>query len=497
MLWNRLLKFETLDRRELLSVSPTEPTTPTPASTAGGPIDLSVWTLTLPTGPTGEPDTVDTADLIAGYSSANFQTESNGSLQLWTPVTGVHDSNYPRTELRENQSWQLADGTATLAATLNVGQVPSDGEVIVSQVRSTSESFLKIVYDDGKLEAQIQKKSTDSSSSNYTLAKNIALGQELNYTVTLSPSGELVIDVNGKEELDKSIDKSWDSEDLYFKAGDYLQDNKGPSSEGGLVTFEDLAITHQDATSGGSSGGSGSTGGGTTGGGTTGGGTTQGQGPIDLSDWNLTLPSGPQGDPTVVSTSQLVAGYSSAYFSQDSTGLHFFAPVTGVHTANSSYPRSELRETHPDGSLYNWHVGDDNASLTATLAVTQIPSTGKVIVGQIHGVENGEPLVKLQYDNGKLEALIRNKPDDSSSPSTTLATGIALGQSFSYAINVSESGVMSIYINGTLALTDPLDPSWDSIGLYYKAGAYVQDNSGPSTEGAAVTFTALSVTHTK
>jgi hypothetical protein len=57
----------------------------------------------------------------------------------------------------------------------------------------------------------------------------------------------------------------------------------------------------------------------------------------------------------------------------------FSSPAIGV-TTSGSYPRSELRETNSDGSLYNWNVVDG----MATLAVNQVPSTGNVFISQIH-----------------------------------------------------------------------------------------------------------------
>ena len=216
---------------------------------------------------------------------------------------------------------------------------------------------------------------------------------------------------------------------------------------------------------------------------------------INLSTWNLTLPTGKSDDPTVISTAQLVAGYSSPYFYTNSQGLNFWAPVNGVSTSGSDYPRSELRETHADGTLYNWHATDfKTSSLSATLDVGQVPSTGKVVVGQIHGVENGQPLVKLVWESGTLVAQIRNTPTGSNQD-YTLAKGLALGQHFSYAITLSSSDVLTISINGTVEHTQSVSSSWNDIGLYFKAGSYVQDNSGPSTEGALVTFQNLAIKH--
>jgi hypothetical protein len=220
---------------------------------------------------------------------------------------------------------------------------------------------------------------------------------------------------------------------------------------------------------------------------------------IDLTHWNLTLPSGPQGSPTVVPTSSLVAGYSSQYFYKNADGaLVFWCPVTGVHTTNSSYPRSELRETNADGSLAAWNVATGTATLSATLAVNQIPSTGNVVIGQIHdngsaGVKD-EPLIKLVYQSGNLVAQVRPTPASSTNNNFTLATGIALNTNFSYTIELSNM-TLSVQINGVTKYSATIDPSWTSQGMYFKAGAYCQDNVGPATEGAMVTFDALTITH--
>jgi hypothetical protein len=230
---------------------------------------------------------------------------------------------------------------------------------------------------------------------------------------------------------------------------------------------------------------------------------------IDLTHWRLTLPTGRKHDPTEILAPQLSSGYqNSRYFTDTSAGLYFFAPVDGLTTKGSSYPRSELREGNPDGSLYNWHDTDFRTSeLSATLRVVQLPSTGKLVVGQIHGLQNGQPLVKLEVDNGNLKALARDKPAGSSvSHPLNGPDGkqlhFAIGESFSYRIKVGNSvdgktQSLGVSINGNEVWSQQLDASWRDVGLYFKAGAYVQDNTGPSTEGGGAIFTALSIGHKK
>ena len=217
---------------------------------------------------------------------------------------------------------------------------------------------------------------------------------------------------------------------------------------------------------------------------------------IDLSGWKLTLPIGA---PTEINPPALLS-YDSIYFHKQGSAEVFWCPVNGSHTQHSSYPRTELRELNRDGSLAAWRVQDGTATMAATLAVNQLPSNGKVVVGQIHFSSN--PLIKLLYDpnnGGQLRALVRDKPDGDSK-SYTLATGIPLDQLFSYKVytKVTPAGnyELRVQVNGVTKLVKRLDPVWASERYYFKAGDYVQDNIGPSTEGGRVTFYSLTVKHT-
>ena len=48
-----------------------------------------------------------------------------------------------------------------------------------------------------------------------------------------------------RQALEQQLDPQWVYQGLYFKAGLYLQDNRGPSSEGGRATFSELRVSHQ------------------------------------------------------------------------------------------------------------------------------------------------------------------------------------------------------------------------------------------------------------
>lgn len=224
---------------------------------------------------------------------------------------------------------------------------------------------------------------------------------------------------------------------------------------------------------------------------------------IDLNTWNLTIPVGEPA--TTISTPLLANGYQDDYFKNINGTLFFWAPVDGTSTKNAKYPRSELRETYPDGKLRNWkYQAASYNNLRATLSVSQVPSTGKIVIGQIHNVEGTDPPIKLQYEystsakTGSLTAIYRLKPGISTSKAIVMRN-VPLNASFSYTITLTKGGTLAVYAKmpttETVKWSAKLDSSWAKQTMYFKAGNYVQDNAGDNTEAGAVTFTKLLVEH--
>ena len=222
---------------------------------------------------------------------------------------------------------------------------------------------------------------------------------------------------------------------------------------------------------------------------------------IDLNTWNLTIPVGEPA--TTISTPLLVAGYNDDYFKNINGTLFFWAPVDGTTTKNAKYPRSELRETYADGTRRNWKYQDADNTLSATLKVTQVPSTGKIVIGQIHNVEGDDPPIKVQYQysttdkTGKIVAIYRTKPGIDS-VSVTIRNAVPMNQSFSYTIRLTPAGTLAVdtKVNAlSQRWTTKLDPTWGAQTMYFKAGAYVQDNVGVNSEAGAVQFSKLLIQH--
>ncbi|MFT0623365.1 polysaccharide lyase family 7 protein [Ectopseudomonas guguanensis] len=219
---------------------------------------------------------------------------------------------------------------------------------------------------------------------------------------------------------------------------------------------------------------------------------------IDLNTWNLTIPE--QVPARTIETRLVKADYRSPYFQRSGQTLIFWAPVTGTSTANSPYPRTELRETFADGKLRNWLYKEGSHHLSASLAVTQVPSSGKVVIGQVHSKDNPTPFIKLQYQFergvGYVNLELRRKPGDIKSPVVMTYRSMPLDTRFNYAIDISRNGDLRVTIDG-LTYTDRIDPAWADKRFYFKAGVYTLDNQGPSSEGGRAVFHQLRATHGK
>jgi len=225
---------------------------------------------------------------------------------------------------------------------------------------------------------------------------------------------------------------------------------------------------------------------------------------FNLSLWELQEPvaGATAGSVNTVTSAQLAAGYTDAYFLTDPSNgaMEFWDPEDGVTTTNSSYPRSELREMTAGGLDANWPVSGTN-TLTATVSVLEVPT--KVVIGQIHAGTTGTPattlpLLELYYESsGAMYAGVEQSPTASGEDDTQLGT-VALGKAFTYVISLTGTGasaVLSVSINGTVTKI-PFPASFANETMYFKAGDYDQTPVGTSsTIGAKVEFFGLAISH--
>lgn len=282
---------------------------------------------------------------------------------------------------------------------------------------------------------------------------------------------------------------------------------------------------------------------------------------FDLLGWYVTTPADDDGDGKADSVyeNELAAGWTDPrfFYTDPATGgMVFRSTPAGAKTSkNTNYTRTELRgmlrrgdgtiQTRVEGGYpnkNNWVFSSAPASaqeraagvdgvLSATLSVNQVTRLGKdyqvgrVIIGQIHAKDD-EP-IRLYYRKlpknkfgsiyfahepaiGKESwiEIIGSRANGAPNPDD----GIALDEVFSYKIEVrgepeGEQIIPMLYVtiirdNGTEVSSEPFDMrdsgfSVEDDFMFFKAGAYSQNNTSPTpeTDFDKVTFFKLDYSH--
>jgi hypothetical protein len=236
---------------------------------------------------------------------------------------------------------------------------------------------------------------------------------------------------------------------------------------------------------------------------------------FDLNNWKLTLPSGSEIQPWLLSS-----GWTQDkvfYTHPTSGGMVFRCPNIAGTTANSNYSRTELREmldpaagTKSDAN--NW-TPEQGGKMKARLKVDRVSTSGdsskvgRVIIGQIHGVEH-EP-VRLYFHKKPGEAKGRvyvamENTSGSTFWSTDIVTnkdggGIALGELFTYQISLEGTRLQVDILRNKGAVVNTfirsIDSGYKGENMYFKAGVYNQNNTGLTSDYAQATFYTLTHTH--
>lgn len=189
---------------------------------------------------------------------------------------------------------------------------------------------------------------------------------------------------------------------------------------------------------------------------------------LNLTNWKITLPTGPSESPTEVKQPALDAFQVSPWFATADScrAVQFRAPVNGVTTSGSSYPRSELREmTNNGASTASWSSTSGTHTLVVDGAFAALPA-GKphAVIAQIHDGDDDVTVFRLEGSN----LYVTN--GDTAHHKLVTST-YQLGTRFQAKFVVS-GGQVRAYYNNTLQTT--INKSFS--GAYFKAGAYTQAN---------------------
>jgi hypothetical protein len=179
------------------------------------------------------------------------------------------------------------------------------------------------------------------------------------------------------------------------------------------------------------------------------------------------MPTGAEDKPTEVEQPKLASFGEAPWFQPAARcdGVTFRAPVNGVTTSGSHYPRSELREMTPDGNPASWSSDSGTHTFIVDEAFTALPQGRPNLVGaQIHDHTHDIAVFRLEGSN--LYATQGNNAHYK-----LITDNYVLGTRFEAKFVVSHNTVQAFY-NGTPQTTFPASFS----DAYFKAGAYTQAN---------------------
>jgi hypothetical protein len=206
------------------------------------------------------------------------------------------------------------------------------------------------------------------------------------------------------------------------------------------------------------------------------------------------LPIGHPGHPVEIRQPQLGGFPGDAHFHLDPRlgGVVFRAPVGGVTTKNSTYPRSELREMTPGGSREaRWSNQAGQHILTLSEAITATPRVKPhVVVAQVHDADDDVVMVRLE---GR-RLFVESDGDEVG----LLDPDYRLGSRFTIGIVASPGGVRVFHRADGATQTQVVHVGKVGGGMYFKVGCYTQSNrsrgDAPAAYGEVVVY-ALAVRH--
>ncbi|WP_312513861.1 polysaccharide lyase family 7 protein [Chryseobacterium culicis] len=181
---------------------------------------------------------------VQNFASKNFYFwPQDKSIRFFCSSDGqpTKGSHYPRTELREKNEWHF-ENKHTLKVRMAVLQQPGTGKIIIGQIHGHSKGTeaLKIWWNNGEIQAGFKKEVNDKEER-ITLLKNVPLGQIFDYSIQQNNS-DVLVTVN-QQTASFHFGESWKTEPVYFKAGNYLQDNSLSPVTAGLTAMYDLKIS--------------------------------------------------------------------------------------------------------------------------------------------------------------------------------------------------------------------------------------------------------------
>jgi hypothetical protein len=248
--------------------SPTTPGSPTTARSPNELFNLSQWNLVLPIESAGATDgangtgnsaeTIDSSELIDGFTDPYFRLNSQSQLVFTAPSNGATTttSSHTRSELHENYTGPNAatdgcwlsslGGTLQATAVVNAVSVNSN-EATIGQIHGDgSAAFVLLMYEPATQEVVLTTfaSPTDTAQTETLIESDVALTQTLDYQLSFR-NGVITATVNGIS-VTQTAGTGWDNYPVRFDLGAYsaAPHTGNPAGDDTEVTFSSFSVTH-------------------------------------------------------------------------------------------------------------------------------------------------------------------------------------------------------------------------------------------------------------
>jgi len=467
-----------------------------------GNFNLSCWKLTRPNQQEKDENILSNGYFVSG----EFYTDPlTGAMVFWCPNDGLTGgSTYPRNELREmmrcgdgsigtqginKNNWVFSSSTMAnqnaaagvdgiMTATVAVDHVSetSDasfkvGRTIVGQIHASDDEPCRLYYrklpGNTKGSIYFAHEPTTGAEQWYEMigsrsdnapdpVDGVALGEQFSYEIkAIGNLLTVTIMRDGKPDVVQNVDMTnsgFEDDWMYFKAGNYNQNNAGDPGEYAQVSFFALDVTHFAPTP-----------------------PTSYLAPSDiprfqpfLAECKLQAPT----SATLAHNSTLNNGYTHPTYFMVADGDKILFNQTGDSR------RTELRNET------NWNLNDQDRSLHGRLDVVD-QTCDQVTLMQIHDDANAgngpnKPLLRIYKHNAKFplnHIWAAIKTDATGANTMHVDLGEDPGGYFSCDVRLVD-GDMIIDFEGVEKVN--MDVSFWTFPSYWKAGVYLQD-SGEAT----------------
>ncbi|OHX64089.1 polysaccharide lyase family 7 protein [Flammeovirga pacifica] len=230
---------------------------------------------------------------------------------------------------------------------------------------------------------------------------------------------------------------------------------------------------------------------------------------LGLQNWKLNAFSGSLQSPTFVDNIPNLDTYENNNWFYADGGKVYFKCYAGYPTSSGSgNPRTELRELTANGSsnIY-WDGGSGVNRMEWKVSVNQLPSSGKICFGQIHGPSDSyDDVIRVQFEGDpsqssgavrlKIMGWVTEENDDKSGD--FIDGNWALDQEMHLELIFENSNVVLYSISGSSRTEIYRFNGCNSDSNYFKAGNYMQSMKGKSLDTSdygLVSISYLNITH--